>query len=44
MAAVKKNPLGIELTGCPLNEKISEAHLLKREGHGIGALGDHHGG
>jgi NADPH-dependent glutamate synthase beta subunit-like oxidoreductase/NAD(P)H-flavin reductase len=37
--AIKKNPLGIELTGCPLNEKISEAHLLKREGHGIGALG-----
>ena len=36
--AAKKNPLGIELTGCPLNEKISEAHLLKREGHGIGAL------
>ena len=36
--AVKKNPLGIELTGCPLKEKISEAHLLKREGHGIGAL------
>ncbi len=35
---VKKNPLGIELEGCPLNEKISEAHLLKREGHGIGAL------
>ena len=37
--SAKKNPLGIELTGCPLNEKISEAHLLKREGHGIGALG-----
>jgi NADPH-dependent glutamate synthase beta subunit-like oxidoreductase/NAD(P)H-flavin reductase len=37
-ASVKKNPLGIELTGCPLKEKISEAHLLKREGHGIGAL------
>ncbi|OAI39996.1 hypothetical protein AYO40_00880 [Planctomycetaceae bacterium SCGC AG-212-D15] len=36
--AIRKNPLGIELTGCPLNEKISEAHLLKREGHGIGAL------
>ena len=34
----KKNPLGIELTGCPLDEKISEAHLLKREGHGLGAL------
>lgn len=37
--SVKRNPLGIELTGCPLNEKISEAHLLKREGHGLGALG-----
>jgi NADPH-dependent glutamate synthase beta subunit-like oxidoreductase/NAD(P)H-flavin reductase len=36
--AVRKNPLGIELTGCPLGEKISETHLLKREGHGIGAL------
>jgi NADPH-dependent glutamate synthase beta subunit-like oxidoreductase/NAD(P)H-flavin reductase len=35
---VKKDPLGIELNGCPLNEKISEAHLLKREGRGIGAL------
>jgi NADPH-dependent glutamate synthase beta subunit-like oxidoreductase/NAD(P)H-flavin reductase len=34
----KKNPLGIALEGCPLDEKISEAHLLKREGHGIGAL------
>ncbi|MBY0522100.1 MAG: FAD-dependent oxidoreductase [Gemmataceae bacterium] len=34
----RKNPLGIELTGCPLNEKISEAHLLKREGHALGAL------
>ncbi len=34
----KRNPLGIPLTGCPLNEKISEAHLLKREGHAIGAL------
>ena len=34
----KKDPLGIDLEGCPLNEKISEAHLLKREGHGIAAL------
>lgn len=34
----KQNPLGIPLEGCPLDEKISEAHLLKREGHGIGAL------
>jgi NADPH-dependent glutamate synthase beta subunit-like oxidoreductase/NAD(P)H-flavin reductase len=35
---IKKNALGIELDGCPLNEKISEAHLLKREGYGVGAL------
>ncbi|HMP04404.1 MAG TPA: FAD-dependent oxidoreductase [Gemmatales bacterium] len=34
----KANPLGIDLSGCPLDEKISEAHLLKRDGHGIGAL------
>src|SRR5262249_5400090 len=34
----RANPLGIELAGCPLDEKISEAHLLKREGHAIGAL------
>lgn len=35
---VKKNSLGIALEGCPLGEKISEAHLLKREGHALGAL------
>lgn len=35
---VKKNPLGIELEGCPLDEKISEMHLLKRQGDSIGAL------
>ncbi len=35
---VQKNPLGISLDGCPLDEKISEAHLLRRDGHGIGAL------
>lgn len=34
----RKNPLGIPLEGCPLDEKISEAHLLKRDGHAIGAL------
>ncbi|RJS15639.1 pyridine nucleotide-disulfide oxidoreductase [Corallococcus sp. H22C18031201] len=34
----KKNPLGIPLTGCPLDERISEAHLLKREGDSLGAL------
>ncbi|HLX60027.1 MAG TPA: FAD-dependent oxidoreductase [Planctomycetota bacterium] len=35
---IQKNPLGISLDGCPLDEKISEAHLLKREGHAIAAL------
>jgi NADPH-dependent glutamate synthase beta subunit-like oxidoreductase/NAD(P)H-flavin reductase len=34
----KKNPLDILLTGCPLEEKISEMHALKRDGHTIGAL------
>ena len=32
------NPLGVTLTGCPLEEKISEAHTLKRDGDNIGAL------
>jgi NADPH-dependent glutamate synthase beta subunit-like oxidoreductase/NAD(P)H-flavin reductase len=35
---IQKNPLGIELNGCPLDEKISEMHQLKRDGHIIGAL------
>ncbi len=35
---VQRNPLGIKLEGCPLDEKISEAHWLKRHGHVIGAL------
>ena len=34
----KKNSLGIPLSGCPLDERISEAHLLKRDGHAIAAL------
>ncbi len=34
----KPNPLGIPLTGCPLEEKISEAHLLKSRGDSLGAL------
>jgi NADPH-dependent glutamate synthase beta subunit-like oxidoreductase/NAD(P)H-flavin reductase len=34
----KQNPLGEILTGCPLEEKISEMHVLKREGYTIGAL------
>lgn len=34
----KDNPLGITMTGCPLEEKISEMHLLKRDGHTLGSL------
>ncbi|HWC75865.1 MAG TPA: FAD-dependent oxidoreductase, partial [Blastocatellia bacterium] len=36
--SVEKNPLGILLEGCPLDEKISEMIALYREGHPIGAL------
>src|SRR4051794_7728566 len=32
------NPLGIELAGCPLDERISEMHVLKRAGEAIAAL------
>jgi NADPH-dependent glutamate synthase beta subunit-like oxidoreductase len=35
---LKVNPLGIKLTGCPLEEKISEMHKLKGSGFSIGAL------
>jgi NADPH-dependent glutamate synthase beta subunit-like oxidoreductase/NAD(P)H-flavin reductase len=35
---VAVNPLGIELNGCPLEEKISEMHLLRKKGDCIGAL------
>ncbi|MGH8583027.1 MAG: pyridine nucleotide-disulfide oxidoreductase [Gammaproteobacteria bacterium] len=34
----KTNPLGVRITGCPLGEKISEMHLVKRQGDNIGAL------
>ncbi|MFN0061407.1 MAG: FAD-dependent oxidoreductase [Myxococcaceae bacterium] len=34
----KKNALGIPLTGCPLDERISEMHALKGKGDAIGAL------
>ncbi len=34
----KIDPLGNLLTGCPLEEKISEMHLLKREAFSIAAL------
>jgi NADPH-dependent glutamate synthase beta subunit-like oxidoreductase/NAD(P)H-flavin reductase len=36
--ALQKNPLGVALPGCPLDEKISEMHELRREGDSIGAL------
>ena len=32
------NPLGEILTGCPLGEKVSEMHLLKRDGMAVAAL------
>jgi NADPH-dependent glutamate synthase beta subunit-like oxidoreductase/NAD(P)H-flavin reductase len=32
------NPLGIELEGCPLDEHISEMHLVRKAGDPIGAL------
>jgi len=35
---LKKNPLDVVLTGCPLEEKISEMHLLKRDGHTLASL------
>jgi len=34
----KKNPLDITLTGCPLEEKISEMHFLKKDGHTLASL------
>ena len=34
----KTNHLGSLMTGCPLEEKISEMHVVKREGDNIGAL------
>lgn len=34
----RKNPLNNILTGCPLDEKISEMNSLKRDGYTLGAL------
>jgi NADPH-dependent glutamate synthase beta subunit-like oxidoreductase/NAD(P)H-flavin reductase len=36
--AVTTNALGIPLPGCPLDEKISEMHLLRKRGDALGAL------
>jgi len=35
---IKKNALGVALDGCPLDEKISEMHRLKKDGQNIAAL------
>ncbi|MBK7730784.1 MAG: FAD-dependent oxidoreductase [Gammaproteobacteria bacterium] len=34
----RKSPFGVSLTGCPLEERISEFHLLKTRGEAIAAL------
>ncbi len=34
----KKNPLGVELAGCPLEEKISEMHAMRQAGELVAAL------
>ncbi len=36
--AFQQSAFGVTLTGCPLEEKISEMNALKAQGHGIGAL------
>ena len=36
--ALKPNPLGVELAGCPLKEKISEMHLMRKHGDAVAAL------
>ena len=37
-ASFKKTVFGVTLAGCPLEQKISEFHKVKTEGHAIGAL------
>ncbi len=37
-ASYRKNVFGVKLAGCPLEEKISEFHKVKTQGHAIGAL------
>jgi NADPH-dependent glutamate synthase beta subunit-like oxidoreductase/NAD(P)H-flavin reductase len=36
--AVVANPLGVALNGCPLDEKISEMHAVRKRGDALGAL------
>ena len=35
---IKKNPLGVELNGCPLDERISEMHYMRKFGDSVAAL------
>lgn len=35
---LQKNPLGNKLKGCPLDEKISESHLLRKNGFPLASL------
>ena len=36
--AIQVNPLGIPLDGCPLDERISEMHMIRKRGDAVGAL------
>ncbi len=36
--SIVSNPLGIPLEGCPLDEKISEMHVIRKHGDALGAL------
>ena len=38
VSGYKKSPFGVPLAGCPLEEKISEFHLLKARGEPLAAL------
>jgi NADPH-dependent glutamate synthase beta subunit-like oxidoreductase len=35
---IEQNALGVSLQGCPLNQKISEMHALRKQGYLLGAL------
>ncbi len=37
-AVWKRSPFGVNLAGCPLEERISEFHKLKTQGHAVAAL------
>jgi NADPH-dependent glutamate synthase beta subunit-like oxidoreductase/NAD(P)H-flavin reductase len=36
--ALKKNPIGVALAGCPLEEKISEMHTMRQAGEVVAAM------